>query len=274
MVEKAVEAFMTDLVQRRKLTPSGKTDDKTNMLFQGLGEDSLQTLLSQSYIQNFPDGNIIVHQGDEPNALYYILEGKIKTQRFSPEGAEATIRMLSPGETFMDAVIFMGGTSPIGAQAVEKCKLLLIPADIVRKLTLSDNQFSTNLLQIVTRHYKTAVQQIDSITTKNPVSRLGYYFLRLHIENGSTGMDINLPFRKSMIANHLGMTPETFSRALNQIKKTGIDVDQDKLSFRDAYALCHFCDSDTANNCARFGTEPCLLSSDQCAAPQGAGCKE
>jgi CRP-like cAMP-binding protein len=261
MVEKAVETFMTDLMKRRKLTPSEKPDDKTNMLFQGLSENSLQMLLSQSYIKDFPADNIIVQQGDEPNALYYILEGKIKTQRFSTEGAEATIRMLSPGETFMDAVIFMGGKSPVGAQAVEKSKLLLIPADIVRKLTINDSQFSANLLQIVTRHYKTAVQQIDSITTKNPVSRLGYYFLRLHIENGSPSMGIDLPFRKSMIANHLGMTPETFSRALKQIKKTGIDVDQDKISFRDAYALCH------------YGTDSCLISPDQCPSSQDTGYK-
>ena len=60
------------------------------------------------------------------------------------------------------------------------------------------------------------------------------------------------------------MTPETFSRAIGQIRTMGIDVDQDKLTLRDAYALCHFCDPDTAHNCPKFKSEECPLSPDSC----------
>lgn len=263
MVEKAVEIFIEDLVRRRKLKAS-KNEEKGNTLFQGMSQDHLQTLLSHSHVKEIPAGTQILQQGDEADLLYCILDGKVKTQRFSPDGAEATIRMLVKGDTFMDAVIFMGGKSPIAAQTVEDSRLLMIPAETVRRQAISDSQFACNLLQIVTRHYKTAIQQIDSITTKNPIERLGYYFLRLHIENGNEEFGITLPFKKSVIANHLGMTPETFSRALAQIRKMGIDVDQEKLTLRDAYALCHFCDPDTANACPRFGTERCPIAEEGC----------
>lgn len=269
MVEKAVEVFIEDLVRRKKLKASQSSEEKGNALFQGMSQDHLQTLLSHSHIKEFPAGQQILQQGDEANLLYYILEGKVKTQRYGPDGAEATIRMLSKGDTFMDAVIFMGGKSPIGAQAVENCRLLMIPAETVRRQAIGDSQFACNLLRIVTRHYKTAIQQIDSITTKNPIERLGYYFLRLHIENGSSDMGIALPFKKSTIANHLGMTPETFSRALGQIKKMGIDMDHDKLTLRDAYTLCHFCDSDTASICPRFGSDHCPVTKDANASDSG-----
>ena len=262
MPEKAVEIFIEELAKRRKLLESGKQDEKGNILFHGLAETSLQALLSHSHIKEIPAGAQILQQGDVPEALYYILEGKVKTQRFSPDGAEATIRMLGKGDTFMDAVIFMGGKSPIGAQTTENSKFLMIPAETVRRQAFTDGQFACNLLQVVTRHYKTAIQQIDSITTKNPIERLGYYLLRLHLENQSDNMDIALPFKKSMIANHLGMTPETFSRALSQIKKTGVHVDQEMLTMRDAYALCHFCDLDTAYTCPRHGSEQCPLNTE------------
>lgn len=260
MPEKAVNIFIEDLIKHRKLADSSQKDDKTNVLFRDLSEDSLQALLSRSYIKDIPAGQQILQQGDEAEALYYIMSGKVKTQRFSPDGAEAIIRMLGAGETFMDAVIFMGGTSPIAAQTVEDSRFLLIPAETVRKQAINDSRFACNLLQIITRHYKTAMQQIDSITMKNPIERLGYYFLQLHLENGSDNMDIALPFKKSMIANHLGMTPETFSRALGHIKKLGIDVDQEKLTLRDSYALCHFCDPDTASSCPQFGSNVCPIT--------------
>ncbi|PJB73002.1 MAG: Crp/Fnr family transcriptional regulator [Alphaproteobacteria bacterium CG_4_9_14_3_um_filter_47_13] len=264
MTEKAVEVFIEDLVRRRKLAETSKNDEKSHILFQGLSENSLQTLLSSSHMKEISAGQQILQQGDTPENLYYILEGKVKTQRFSLDGAEVTIRLLGKGETFMDAVIFMGGKSPVGAQTTEDCRFLMIPAETVRRQAFNDSQFACNLLQIVTRHYKTAIQQIDSITIKNPIERLGYYFLKLHIENGSNNMDITLPFKKSMIANHLGMTPETFSRTLNQIKKMNVNINQGKLTMRDAYALCHFCDPDTANTCSRFGSEDCPISEDNC----------
>ena len=149
------------------------------------------------------------------------------------------------------------------ALTVESSRLLMIPAETTRRRALTDPQFACNLLKIMGHHYKNAVQQIDSIITKSPVERLGYYFLKLHMEQGSESMDIALPFPKSTIANHLGITPETFSRALAQIRKMGIDVENDKLTLRDAYALCHFCDPDTAQDCPRYNTDECSLCTDK-----------
>lgn len=68
---------------------------------------------------------------------------------------------------------------------------------------------------------------------------------------------MELPFQKQLIANHLGMTPETFSRSLKEIKKLGIDVERDSVTLRDAYALCHFCDTDTAFMCTDENRAEC-----------------
>ncbi len=259
MPEKAIVLFIEYLARRKQLRDSSQSADDNTPLFTGLAENSIQTLLSNSFMQSFAAGQQIVLQGDSPTHLYYIIEGAIKTVRYGADGEESTIRMLKPGETFMDAVIFMGGKSPVNAVTIEDSKLMLIPAESVRRHALQDAQFACNLLRIVTRHYKNAMQQIDSIITKNPVERLGYYFLKQHLEQGAESMDFSLPFQKSIIANHLGMTPETFSRALSQLKKLGIDVDHENMTLRDAYALCHFCDPDTAHACPKFQTDSCPM---------------
>jgi CRP-like cAMP-binding protein len=260
MSEKSVEFFTKALLGRGR-AGAGEASNHAR-LFHGLADDSLEVLLSSSHIADFPEGQEIVQQGDTPAYMYYINQGRVKTLRYSAEGKEATFRLLSAGETFMEAVIFMGGQSPVNAKAIESSKLLLIPAETVRRHARQDSQFACNLLKIVTRHYKEAMQQIDSIVTKNPVNRLGYYFLKQHLAQDSASMDVAIPFQKSVIANHLGMTPETFSRALHQMKGMGIDVDQDNMTLKNAYALCHFCDSDTAHDCPNFKTEMCPLSSE------------
>lgn len=230
---------------------------KKPQLFQGLSEDALQHILENSTLQDFKKDQILVHQGDTPAHVYFILEGLIRSFRSNSEGGEATIRMLGAGDTCMEAVIFMGSPSPITVQTLSDAHLILIPEKFMKSFTLQDTQFANNLLKIVTHHYKNAMHQIDAMATKTPVQRVGYYFLQQHMEQGSDHMDFELPFKKSTIANHLGMTPETFSRALLQIKKTGVEIDGEVIRLQDAYALCHFCDPDTAHNCTLSNKEEC-----------------
>lgn len=226
-------------------------------LFESISEDSIQHLLKNSSVQTFDTGKLIVQQGDTPTYIYMIIEGLIRTFRINDNGEEATIRLLTKGETCMEAVMFMGGPSPIYVEVMEEAKLLLIPEAIVKKHVLEDSQFSTNLLRIVASHYKNAMHQIDAMNIKSPLQRVGYYFLTKHIENGNKSLDIQLPFKKQVVANYLGMTPETFSRTLKQLKSIGISVEGDKISLKDSYVLCNFCDIDTAVKCPNKEKENC-----------------
>lgn len=231
--------------------PKDFSDTLKPQLFDGLSENSLQTLLSSSTIQEYDASRILVQQGDLPEGVYVVLEGTIKTLRLSDQGEEATIRMLQSGDTCMEAVLFMSAPSPISVEAMTKCKLLIIPEKVIKKHVMADTQFAVNILRIVTRHYKNAIHQIDGMQIKSPLQRIGYYFLIKHLEAGHESLDLTLPFKKQVIANYLGITPETFSRALKQMREMGINVTDDTIRMKDAYALCHFCDADTAALCPK-----------------------
>lgn len=233
--------------------PRDFIDVRRPQLFDGLAEESLQKILSHSVIQEHESSKLLVQQGDTPEGIYLLIEGSIKTLRLNAEGEEATIRMLEPGDTCMEAVLFMGGPSPISVQTLAKCKVLMIPERMIRNHVLDDAQFAVNVLRIVTRHYKNAMHQIDAMQIKSPLQRVGYYFLTKHLEAGHDDLEFTLPFKKQIIANYLGMTPETFSRTLKQMKEIGINIDDDVIRMKDAFSLCHFCDADTASLCPRHG---------------------
>lgn len=225
-------------------------------LFDGLSEACLKQLLSHSIVQEHPSAAMLVQQGDIPQGIVLLLAGALKTARMNEDGGEAIIRMLEAGDTCMEAVLFMGGPSPVSVQTLSKCKVLLIPEQTVKNTVLQDARFSLNILRIVSRHYKNAMHQIDAMHIKSPVQRIGYYFLTKHLEAGHDDLEFTLPFKKQAIANYLGMTPETFSRALKQMKSLGIRADGDVIKMKDAFALCHFCDADTAAVCPKHD-DPC-----------------
>lgn len=230
---------------------------KRPQLFERLSEESQRRIFECSVLKNFEKNRLLVQQGDTPEFVYLVLSGSIKTFRINDEGEEATIRMLEPGDTCMEAVMFMGGPSPINVQTITDSETLLIPERIIKRLVFEDTQFSVNLLRIVTRHYKNAMHQIDAMNIKSPLQRIGYYFLLKHIEQGNENLEFKLPFKKQMVANYLGMTPETFSRSLKQMREMGISVDDDTINLMDAHCLCHFCDFDTAALCPEHDREVC-----------------
>lgn len=232
-------------------------EQKKSQLFENLSEDSLKTLLQHALIQQYESGRLLVQQGDAPHYMYLILEGSLKTMRMGDDGHEVTIRMLEAGDTCMEAVLFMGGPSPVNVQTANNPRLLLIPEKIVKSYALENPQFAINLLRIVTRHYKNALLQIDAMNIKSPLQRVGYYFLLKHLEQGPENPDIKLPFKKKTVANYLGMTPETFSRTLKQMTNIGIKVEKDIIRMQDSYALCDFCDFDVASKCSRHDKGQC-----------------
>lgn len=237
--------------------PTGFQEQKKPQLFEGLSESSLQVLLQHSVMQNYESGRVLVQQSDIPECVFLVLEGSLKTTRINEDGGEAVIRMLEAGDTCMEAVLFMGIPSPINVQTMSATKVLKIPDSIVKKHVLEDPAFAVNLLRIVTRHYKNAMHQIEAMNIKTPLQRVGYYFLLKHIEQGHENLDFKLPFKKQVVANYLGMTPETFSRTLKQMKDIGIEVEEDTIRMQDSFALCHFCDSDTASLCSRHDQAEC-----------------
>jgi len=223
-----------------------------------MDQGALQKILDNSVLQNFEAGRIVVQQGDMPANIYFILEGSVRTLRANVEGDEATIRMLKPGDTCMEAVLFMGIPSPIVVQAVDDAKMIMINGNFIKKFIKENNQLASNLLEIVTHYYKAAMHQIEGMAIKSPLQRVGYYFLQKHIEQGSNNTEFELPFKKSIIANHLGITPETFSRTLTQIKKMGIEVEGRHIHMKDIFALCQFCDIDAAHQCTALNKKDCV----------------
>jgi len=230
-------------------------------LFRGVSLETQEYILEHSVVRPVPEGEIIVNQGDEVKTLYFILYGKVKTSRYDVNGNEAVFRMLEAGETFMDAVIFMGGASPIGASALSELEILEIPAAIIKKAIMRDSQIGENIMRIVTNHYKTSLQQIDSIATKHPEYRLGVYLLGLFVKQLDKESSIILPFPKAVTARHLGMTPETFSRALKKLRDHDVieAVDNNQIALSHSFALCEFCDHEKGALCVRHDTDECPL---------------
>lgn len=228
-------------------------------LFRSLDASQIESLLSSGKLSLHGRGKVLFHQGDVVEHLYLILEGSIKTFRTSECGDEAILQLLHPGNTFMEAFIFLYAPSPMSAQVVKDATLLTISASVARKFACTDSYFAQNLLKVISEQHKESMLKIESILLRSPVQRIGYYLLNLLVEAGSAHSTIKLTHQKSLIAGHLGMKPETLSRALAELKKLGVNVEGDEITLPTVFSLCLFCDTDTTLKCQKVRSQECRL---------------
>ena len=85
------------------------------------------------------------------------------------------------------------------------------------------------------------MDEIEQLKARSTPQRIADFLVK-HANANSGAARIVLPYEKALIASRLGMTPESFSRALGKLAKIGVIVDRDSVSIGDVAKLAAFAD--------------------------------
>lgn len=226
-------------------------------LFAGIAPQVLKDIMKFSRVHHYEKGAMIFMQGEQAMRFYILLNGWVKLYKSNAEGQESILQMVKSGDTMLETTIFGATQLPVNAQAVEHTDLLSIPASIMREKLQSDQTLAMNMMAVLADRSQAMISQFEQLTLKSVSQRVGRFLLNLMLDSGERSTRFDLPYDKSLIAGYLGMKPETFSRALQALKDRGIDVDRSHISLPDVFALCEFCDMETASRCERHATADC-----------------
>jgi CRP-like cAMP-binding protein len=83
------------------------------------------------------------------------------------------------------------------------------------------------------------VEQIEQIKVRSAPQRIAEFIIHL-AESQEGRVVVELPFEKLLIANRLGMKPESFSRALVRLRSQGVRVQRDLVEVADMARLAAF----------------------------------
>lgn len=226
-------------------------------LFKGLEEKKLDALLRNSVIKEYNKGNLLLLEGEQPETLYIILDGWVKIFKGNASGDETILQMLTSGDMVLESAVFLNAPYPLNAQITKKALILSLPASVIREQVKTNNTLALNVLNGMSLHSQMMIQNVENIRLKSTTERVGWFFLKLLLEQGRVPDMIELPYDKSLIASYLDMKPETFSRTLKKFKNKGFEIRKDAVILPSVNALCGFCDSDLEEICSRHGTPAC-----------------
>lgn len=194
-------------------------------LFAPLKEAALSALVQYATAKMEVKGTALFAP-DAPNDKFYIVHsGWVKLFRETMGGEEAVVDILTSGNFFGE--IGLAGTEamPYGAAVLEDSYIITIPRFLLAEEVMRNSLFGLALLQNLTRQKMHRDLEIEHRTVQTAPQRIGCFLLKFCKDDARSEIVLHLPYEKSAIASRLGMMPETFSRALNQLKnEVGITV--------------------------------------------------
>lgn len=195
---------------------------------------TLDRLAEHAVLHRVPAGSLLFEQAETPAFAQFLIGGGVEL--LAVRGAEETlVELLRPVDLLIPAAVLNRQPYLLRARVLEEAHLLLVQAATFRDLVAADHALALAMLACQAAQFRRQVKQVKNLKLRSAEERVGCYLLRL-AEAAAPGAAARLPLEKRLIASQLGMTRETFSRALATVAKHGLTVDGERIVLMDATA--------------------------------------
>ena len=198
----------------RKLEFGSSLDDKTVSQF-----------AECSVVLDVRRRRFVYRAGDQADALYAIVSGRIKLCRIEPQtDREAVIDILPEGALFGESALYSRAGRQNCAVAYESCTLLKIPSDQFRIGMAAEPMLHEYTFQLIGQRLEHAEQRLADFALNAIPARLDRLLADFSDRYGvreSAGVLIDIPLPHREIASIVGSTRESVTVRLNAMRREG-----------------------------------------------------
>ncbi len=198
-------------------------------MFDGLDRAHAEFLAAQSRPIFLPAGQVLFRRGTPSTGFYMVRDGRMQLSVSNSEGVVKVLEIISPGGAFGHAVMFLRDPYPVDATALVDTHLVFVPDKAVDRILDEDPAMARLMLASMAKRLQAKIQDIAMLSLQSATQRIVAYVLGAMRDFGSDtagaagpSTTVELPALKQVLASRLGMTPETFSRAVRTLTSAGL----------------------------------------------------
>lgn len=192
-------------------------------LFRGLDPADLERIAEGIHAVDAPKGTVLSRRGERCVGFYVIVFGQVKLALQAQHGHEKIVEILGRGQTFGEFAMFLDQPYRATAETLVDSKLFHLPKSTVMQELDRQPAFARRMIAALSRRLSHLFAEIEGYTLRNGTQRVSTYLLNQMAEAADLARaDITLPVQKGVIASHLNLTHEHFSRILHELVSTGI----------------------------------------------------
>jgi CRP-like cAMP-binding protein len=193
-------------------------------LFEKLSPDDLKQVELRSRHRKFPRGTPIYLPADQAEGVLLLTSGRAKLCSFTPEGKQAILAFIEPGELFGELALVADGDRDEYAEAVEASSVVLIPADEVQRLMEEYPHVSLGITKLMGLRRRRIQRRLKNLLFRSNRERLVHLLLELAEDYGREtpeGVLLGIKLSHQDLANVIGSTRETVTVVLGELQAEG-----------------------------------------------------
>lgn len=205
-------------------------------LFSGLPEEELERFAELTRERAYPKGSVILFQDDPGDSLFVLRNGRVKVVLIGEDGREVILGVLEPGAHFGELALIDDQPRSAHVIAMEDAQLLVLRREDFKRRVEANPTVAWALLTELSRRLRRADVKIGGLVLLDVPGRIARLLLDLADETGSA--QIEKPLTHQTIAQMIGASRETVSRAMKDFQDAGlIRVERRRISIGDRDAL-------------------------------------
>ncbi|SFN96430.1 CRP/FNR family transcriptional regulator, anaerobic regulatory protein [Cohaesibacter marisflavi] len=199
----------------------------------------------QSRHKTFPAHGVVFFEGDPANNIYEVADGSVMLYKLLPDGRRQVVEILGPGDLF-----------GVPAGEVYDTSAETLTETLVHMISRKDAEGSDEIQQHMKKCLISQVQNLHDhavlLGRKSAHERVASFLMRFVPNRGGFACSgpqsetedesvVTLYMTRQEIADYLGLTIETVSRVLSDMKRRKVITmeKQDRIRVMNVCGLCH-----------------------------------
>jgi len=197
------------------------------VLFADLNDSDLELIQRPINEKIYEPGDTLFNSGQTGDTVFTVRSGLVKLIQFLPDGNQRIVRLLRQG-ALAGIEVLLGGPYENMAVVLQKTTVCEIPVSVIRQIEQNTPRLQGQILARWHLTVREAEQWLSGLSTGNARARVARLFLYL-LPNGEERCQL---FGREDVGAMLGITTETASHTIAQLKRDGVISENSRNNFQ------------------------------------------
>ena len=190
----------------------------------GTGNQTIDRFLEHCHRRRYPTKSVIIYAGDQPDVLYYIVEGSVSVLIEDDNGREIVLAYLNKGDFFGEMGLFDDETRSAWVRTKTECELAEISYSRYRQIAEDDTKILFELATQMAARLRKTSRKVGDLAFMDVTGRVARTLLDLSKEPDAMthpdGMQIKIT--RQEIGKIVGCSREMVGRVLKNLEEQGL----------------------------------------------------
>ncbi|TGM58888.1 Crp/Fnr family transcriptional regulator [Leptospira adleri] len=202
-------------------------------LFEELEDREIISIFSKGKTEHYKKGEFLFHEGDIPNSLDLLTEGRVQIFKYDGNSNEITMNFFSPHSLIAELAIITGIPYPASGRFITDAVVIRLPLSLLKSEIKNNISLNHLLVQSLFQKIQALNMTINRGLTMDSMQRVAHFLYHLPVDCP--------PLNHGQIASMLILRAETFSRILRQLKDLQIiDAERGQIKILNREGLKQF----------------------------------